>query len=263
MASVTLSTMLFAPASLVLKPNQVHLWLIDQQDVLAVDMLPTYAELLSDNELKRMAELQSTKRKQQYLITRAALRSIVTFYRPNTAWHDSKFTENSFGKPALMHGGMHFNLSHSADKIVIGFSAKQSIGVDIEQIQERKNLSKIAEKYFHFREWEENISEKGTNKEHLFYKLWTLKEAFIKAKGTGLKTPLHQFYFDLSQQGMPLLVQHSTELDSSSNWMFQHKYLQPNYSLAVALEDIDNNNALKVIARQYVPLHSTSQVEIY
>lgn len=98
---------------------------------------------------------------------------------------------NKWGKPELMNNiGIHFNISHSNEWVIVGISAKP-IGVDIQKI-DKIDLS-IAKSCFSKDENEYILSLPSDEQKDAFFKLWTLKEAFIKAKGMGLYMPLDSF----------------------------------------------------------------------
>lgn len=101
---------------------------------------------------------------------------------------DSKVRFGLNGKPEIE--GICFNLSHSKN-MVIGAVGEKSVGCDIEQIS--KAPEKVAGRFFGENEIEylNRISEDKRNKE--FYRLWTMKESYIKMTGEGMRLPLHQF----------------------------------------------------------------------
>ncbi|PJI09255.1 MULTISPECIES: 4'-phosphopantetheinyl transferase family protein [Clostridium] len=98
---------------------------------------------------------------------------------------------NKWGKPELMNNSrIHFNISHSSEWVIVGIAAKP-IGVDIQKI-DKIDLS-IAKSCFSKDENEYILSLPSDEQKDAFFKLWTLKEAFIKAKGMGLYMPLDSF----------------------------------------------------------------------
>ncbi|GAA5818915.1 MAG: 4'-phosphopantetheinyl transferase superfamily protein [Methanobrevibacter sp. CfCl-M3] len=98
------------------------------------------------------------------------------------------------GKPFLLsHPNIHFNISHSGDLVLIGVSDK-SIGVDIEKIQDLDYIG-ISKHFFHNREYAK-IS--NTDSINVFFKIWTLKESYVKMNGTGL-TDLKSFVVDIDK----------------------------------------------------------------
>jgi phosphopantetheinyl transferase len=97
-------------------------------------------------------------------------------------------------KPRLKEStGWHFNLSHSEDIILCGYS-NNSIGIDLE-VHKKRNLSELSEHWFH-REEQQYLGAQPHSKQ--FYQLWTKKEAWIKMKGLSVwemsKTPVMTSY---------------------------------------------------------------------
>lgn len=86
------------------------------------------------------------------------------------------------GKPTYKNLPIHFTISHSQDLVVVAFSKKQEIGIDIEF---KKNIDTgIFKDFLHFQE--QKVLEKSKNKTSLFYSLWIKKEALIKTTGIGI-----------------------------------------------------------------------------
>lgn len=97
---------------------------------------------------------------------------------------------NDFGKPYLVeYPDIFFNISHSNNAIVIGFS-ENPVGIDIE-FESDKNFI-IAKRFFTKKECE-YIQNNSQNHLEAFYEIWTKKEAYIKCLGLGLGMPLKHF----------------------------------------------------------------------
>ncbi|MBN3526938.1 4'-phosphopantetheinyl transferase family protein [Paenibacillus apiarius] len=100
---------------------------------------------------------------------------------------------HAHGKPyAASHPEFHYNVSHSGDWVVCAV-ADLPLGVDIEQI--RPIELSIAERFFAASETEAILSLREPERLSMFYKIWTLKESFVKAEGTGLSVPLDSVAF--------------------------------------------------------------------
>jgi 4'-phosphopantetheinyl transferase len=248
--------------------NEIHLWLIDEQAVEAANVLRDYHAVISADENQRLSAINSSKRKQQFLITRVALRYILSFYLVDLLPLDIRFTVNKFGKPALEEDFNHlqFNVSHTDGKVLIGVANKRALGVDIEYMNKSRNILKIAEHYFHSKEWNVSLMQHNSISDHeqvrRFYKLWTLKEAFIKAEGRGFFLATDLFYFEDCHSHKPKLVFTSLGLYSTKSWQFEHAFLASNYSLSVAFEHTVPEPVAEVIARQYIPLRSFSPINL-
>lgn len=93
--------------------------------------------------------------------------------------------ESQYGKPYIKeYDNIEFNISDTDSYIAVAINDENiAVGIDIESL-ERKYNPKIVEKIF--TENEKKEMEKSSNKAHTFYEIWTLKEAYLKAIGTGL-----------------------------------------------------------------------------
>lgn len=116
-------------------------------------------------------------------------------YNENTAINKSEM-----GKPSLAdYPDIHYNLSH-ADGIASCMVTDRECGIDCEKIRPyRPNVIKRS-----FSEEEkiliENTSESERNK--MFFRLWTLKESYVKATGTGISYPLHKVSFSFENSAI-------------------------------------------------------------
>ena len=107
------------------------------------------------------------------------------------------FEENDYGKPfALVDGALasiSFNVSHSGECGLIAFAPAGSLGVDVEEITSRRDLQSLIEAVMGPDEQAELNGMTGQARIRQFYRLWTCKEALIKALGTGFSTDISRF----------------------------------------------------------------------
>ncbi len=109
---------------------------------------------------------------------------------------DINFIKNEYGKPFLNNvADVYFSLSHSEEYVLCGISDKE-LGVDIEKINEIE--LDIAEDFFHHREYKVILKQLEEQRLQYFYRIWCLKESYLKYIGTGLSTPLNSFYVNES-----------------------------------------------------------------
>jgi 4'-phosphopantetheinyl transferase len=87
-----------------------------------------------------------------------------------------------------------FNLAHTDIYFALGITQKNLIGIDIEKISKKNDLIAISERFFHPQEHQQLLQ--AQDKEDSFFRIWTQKEAFVKAIGTGLSFGLEQFCVD-------------------------------------------------------------------
>ncbi len=146
--------------------------------------------------------------------------------------HQIQFDYNEFGKPRLRHyPGLHFNISHSGQWVVAAVG-ESTLGVDVEQIQAID--LEIAERFFSARETEYILCQPPTNRLTAFYRIWTLKESYIKAVGKGLSIPLDSFSFELVGN----CVRWNGET-TGEQWQFCTFQDLPGYALSICSDRVD------------------------
>lgn len=150
-----------------------------------VQELPDKA-MLSSTEIERADNLKVERRRQQYTCGRALLRTLLQHYTGQPA-ATHRLTTSDSGKPLCVDGPA-VSIAHTGDIVLCALTDQGDIGVDIEQIRQRKNLSAISSRYFAADE----VKWLTTQKDNRFYMLWVLKEAWLKATGTGIAGGLDQ-----------------------------------------------------------------------
>lgn len=103
----------------------------------------------------------------------------------------------SSGKPFFLNApDIHFSLSHCDDKVMVCFSDTE-LGCDIEKV---KDIDlKIAERFFCRSEYEAIMENtEYDRRKETFFRLWTLKESYVKASGRGMSQPADAFEIDFS-----------------------------------------------------------------
>lgn len=213
------------------KIHGADIWLLDFT-TLTENQIAHYANLLSPKELTRA---QNFKRNQHhFLATRALMRKVLALYTglsPNAL----EFARREAGKPYLINSPnpMYFNLSHSGNFAALAVSTLGEIGVDTETIRQRNFLA-IAERYFHEDEFTQLLEKQGAEQALLFFKLWTLKEAFFKATGGGISSGLEKAVFNVDNKN--IRVQLAPELNETANtWQFKQELITPTTLVALAV----------------------------
>ncbi|HEX3078666.1 MAG TPA: 4'-phosphopantetheinyl transferase superfamily protein [Lachnospiraceae bacterium] len=101
------------------------------------------------------------------------------------------FQVGAYGKPYYGNSDMHFNISHS-DRMILGVIGNSEVGIDIEKITGAD--IDIAKQFFTEDERNLILSHKDEDtRSKAFFEIWTRKESFLKAIGTGLYTTLTSF----------------------------------------------------------------------
>ena len=102
------------------------------------------------------------------------------------------------GKPVIQ-GPVRFNVSHSGSVAAFAFAVGCELGLDVEEIRPFADLAAVAAQFFSPEEAAELAKLPRAEQELAFFRCWTRKEAYVKAVGTGLSAPLHDFQVSLQQ----------------------------------------------------------------
>ena len=105
----------------------------------------------------------------------------------NRQIEESDFFKEENGRPFFKDSDADFNISHSAEAVAVSYINKKGyrVGCDIEQVRPRSRTAKIAEDKFSQSE-NDYLFSGGCFNEVNFFKIWTLKECYIKLKGLSI-----------------------------------------------------------------------------
>jgi 4'-phosphopantetheinyl transferase len=178
-----------------LPENAVQIWRVGLDNT-AWDK---YTDILGADEHARAYRFQDVQQQVRFLRCRAALRILLGRYAGKCG-SKLKYDYSRFGKPQLAVDGispdeheLHFNLSHCAAVAAIAVS-RRPVGIDIE-IPAEKDVDALSQLVCHPDEKAAMACLHGARKLQLFYRLWTRKEAFWKAVGTGVRSDLREVSF--------------------------------------------------------------------
>lgn len=195
--------------------QDVHVHCLDIRQFTATH----YAEaehIMSASERERAQKF--IRGKESYIASRWLMRKLLASYL-NLAPAAVEFLRTDKGKPYLPQRELQFSLSHSGHWALLAVSKVELIGVDIEAARSARDLLSIAESYYHPCEFAQLRPLAGAAQGDYFYRLWTLKEAFFKAIGTGISAGLEKIAFDLA--GSAIQAQIAPALgEDSDQWQF-------------------------------------------
>jgi 4'-phosphopantetheinyl transferase len=174
--------------------QDVHIWWAFLED--RPDLVLHSWKLLSTYERTTAERYVSALDRSRYVIARGTLRSILALYTDHEPAAIALRTSAS-GKPFLEPGSrssadVQFNLSHSFELAVFAF-ARRPVGVDVEKLRPIGNTIQIAEHFLSQSEIEALKQVPESRRTEAFFRCWTLKEAYLKAKGVGLSMALSSF----------------------------------------------------------------------
>ena len=215
--------------------REAHLWLVS----LAVkpEDLSDFKSILSRDERDRAERFREKRHAQRYVVARGALRSLLGAYLGLGA-DELQFAYDSSGKPRLAdeRTSLGFNVSHSGDWALLGFTGCHKIGVDLEWVQGEIEFVDLAKRFFSPNEIQKLFSLPADQQRQAFYSGWTRKEAFLKARGEGLSRGLDRVEVSLAPDEPAAIIEASGELEACRAWTIQHLSPLPEYIGAAAVD---------------------------
>ena len=220
---------------------------LDADGGLAVWWLATEAAKSSDverwfrsldrEERERAARFRTDADRREFIAAHALLRAMLTYYfnAAPVAW---RFLVDANGKPWIdPQVGPHelqFNISHTRGLVAVALASRGAVGVDVEEIDDTKADLAIAEAYFARSEVEMLQQAPPSERTRCFFRLWTLKEAYIKAIGKGLSAPLSSFAFTFEPIRIAFLPG-----SENANWRFAIIPASNRHVLSIATDRLD------------------------
>ncbi len=181
--------------------NENHVWFCRPDEITDKVILDEYLSILSNEEREKYERFHFEKDSHSYLVSHALVRKVLSRYcdvQPE-AW---KFSFNQHGKPEILSSikcpNIKFNLSHTDGMSACVVSLNNDCGVDVENIHRKSKLHAVAERMFAEQETEIMSACDENEMQKKFFYFWTLREAYVKAVGTGLGGSSKEFYFTIA-----------------------------------------------------------------
>ncbi|UCF04464.1 MAG: 4'-phosphopantetheinyl transferase superfamily protein [bacterium] len=225
------------PEELTLPADEVHIWRVSLD--VASDSLSVLKGTLSGDELRRAGRFFFERDRLHFIAARGVLRSIIGFYL-DTDPKVVRFAVAPDGKPQLderfdIHD-VRFNLSHSRGLALYAFTLGREIGVDLERIRKDFDWQPIADRFFTPGEKEKLESMSEAKGYKAFFSCWTLKEAYMKARGKGLALPPNRFEVTVEPTEPPALVTDLDDPEAASRWILHRIDPHRCYAAGLAVE---------------------------
>jgi 4'-phosphopantetheinyl transferase len=214
-------------------PNRIDLWEAVVPDQLSTRLRADYLALLSPDERDRYHRFRWERDRTRHLVARALTRVALSRYT-GIAPPDLRFASNPYGCPRLADDVPHsqctrFNLSHTEALVVLAVAADRAVGVDVERTSRPAPLE-IAASAFSPAELAALHALAPAARADRFWRLWTLKESYSKARGMGLSIPPDGSTFELAGGDIHL---RAVKDDDPRAWRFWHFGSDPDHLIAV------------------------------
>ena|SRR5215469_12506975 len=230
-----------------LREGACHLWYLHPDSFDRVSsgdsLLHHGMTFLSTDETARYGRFLVPHARRTFLAARVLVRSLLSAYAPirPAAWY---FDTNQWGRPYIANPdaptGLVFNLSHKPGMAVCLVGCQRDLGVDVEDLTaSRSYLLEIADRFFSPSEVVALRQLPDAKHAQRFFELWTLKEAYIKARGMGLSLGLSGFSFSPDEGPAPVgaTVQFDKDFDDKHPEAWDFRFFRPeeNHLIATAV----------------------------
>ena len=194
-----------------------------------------FSQFLTTAERQRAAKFINPRHGDRWIVARGYLRQILSQYldlRPDRI----EFSYGEQGKPAIAGSQLQFNLSHSGDLAVYAIGAQHPIGIDIESIHPIA-AADLVDRFFSPAEQTIFHNLPIDLQQAAFFHAWVQKEAYLKACGTGLHTPLDKIEVSIDPRTPAAIM----AAPIAGTWRIQKLEIAPDFASAMAIGgDYDN-----------------------
>lgn len=233
-----------------LESRDVHVWFIRTCAALDARLLRACERVLSSDERERCQRFAFEEGRREYLVSHGFLRLVLSRYAnvDPAAW---RFVRNAYGKPEIAPArgmtvlrSLCFNLTHTHGLAACAVARDREVGVDAEEVHRRgrelgdelirRCLSPTELLCF------QQLS--AERRKVAFFDYWTLKEAYLKARGFGLSLPIEGISFHwpsgIPHSG-PVGASFAPEIgDNPHTWQFERLTPTPRHKIAVAVRRV-------------------------
>jgi 4'-phosphopantetheinyl transferase len=217
--------------------SDVHVFVASPDDASSPSDRAHCRSLLCERERARCDRFVFERDRTLYLVAHALLRSALSCFTgvEPSAW---RFVHNAFGRPEIARGfvdkPIRFSLSHTHGLAIVAVALDRDVGVDVEEVRCSLSMDDVASYALTARERGALEAMRGVERRRRFFEIWTLKEAYIKAIGTGLSTPPDRI--ELAWTGAGPNVSFDRKLrDDARRWTFLQLFPSTQHVAAVAL----------------------------
>ncbi len=223
------------PTWMTLRRDLVHVWTISlptEQSTPSADV-----GVLSSDEVSRAQRFVFAEDRRGYMHAHAALRHILGGYL-NADPSSLSFAQMERGKPYL--SGAHassslcFNLSHTRGLALCAIGLGREVGVDVETIARSMDVDGVARQAFSPAEQDALLQLEGEERKAAFFRVWTRKEAYVKAIGDGFSRNTRHFTVSSVEDDGDALLSGHLHLHDAPAWRIQPVQCPHGYCGAVA-----------------------------
>jgi 4'-phosphopantetheinyl transferase len=202
-----------------LSADAVHVWRFNLD--IGLEKVENLWNTLSNDEQARAERFHFQIDRNRFVAAHGIVRHLLARY-VNRHPDELVFGAGAFGKPFLVptpreESSLHFNLSHSGELALCALSLCLEVGVDLERLRSDLDFDALADSVFSSDEVCALRNLPMEDRPEFFFRSWTRKEAYLKARGEGFSGEVKQ-----------------AAIDPDSGWSVRDLSPDPNYAAAVA-----------------------------
>jgi 4'-phosphopantetheinyl transferase len=203
----------------------------------AKDSLPFLEPYLDGGDRERAARFRFPGDRARFVLGRALLRKCLGHFlqqRPETI----ELAYTNLGRPILPGGeSIQFSISHTQDLVAIAMTDGSRIGIDLERIQPHVDLPELAERIFSHNDLREFQHQLEREKLAAFFRAWTRKEAYLKARGEGIAEGLQQISVSFGPEETVPIVDYRDD-SAAGTWHLMTLPVPEGYAGTLACDNI-------------------------
>jgi len=251
-------------ATRVVDSRQVDLWCLYPREANDEALLARYHALLDESEREQELRLYFAHDRRRHVMTRALVRTVLSRY-VDIDPREWTFKVNRHGRPEIVNPqpaaqSLTFSVAHTNGLVVLGVAHERALGVDAENICMHEAAVELSDRFFAAEEAESIMTLPRDRQQRRFFECWTLKESYMKARGTGMALPMDQFSFRFPREDQVAMSIHPALNDLPERWQFWQFCLSSKFVLAVCAARLLLEPP-RLVVRQVVPLMSEREID--
>ncbi|MBW1944936.1 MAG: 4'-phosphopantetheinyl transferase superfamily protein [Deltaproteobacteria bacterium] len=217
--------------------HEAHVWAVRPGSIQDRATIDVCMDLLSDRERQQYRRFRFPDDSHHYLISHALVRYALSKYT-DISPRDWVFSESDHGRPEVANPGLppiRFNLSHTRGLAACVVTLSRDCGIDVEKIHARHNPVGVAKRMFSEDEYGQMQRLTGHEQLEYFFTRWTLREAYVKARGIGISFPTHKLNFTVESDS-DINIDFDPDIRTDAgDWLFQLLPVSTGHITAVAI----------------------------
>ena len=221
-----------------LHPTEVHLWHLQAGDTAHRCLSRGSESIVSLEELDFSRRFLTKKAQETYLVARSFVRMVLSHYVDRSP-KSLRFGADAHGRPEISPSSaepqLQFNLSKADGLFACVVARGRDVGVDAKSFNGDVDIREITDRYFAPVEIAALAALPDNELRPRFFALWTLKEAYLKARGKGFSVPLDRLAFTFDRQDEVEITFNPGLVGNPRDWYFRLLQAANGSLIAVAL----------------------------